>query len=78
MNSEDKTPVGSTNELVWLLRLKQTHLFCAEARCDVILESSPIHDPHLCQDCADGPCEWVTRQLERCHATANRRVTPTL
>jgi hypothetical protein len=60
--AEDKTP---TQELLWLYRLKQSGFFGPETPQGELLEPSPIHDPHTCEGCRLGPCEWLIRNLHR-------------
>lgn len=69
--STDKTLLP---ELLWLNRLKQSGLFDAETPQGELLEASPIHDPADCEGCRFGPCDWLSRQLER---AISKRTQPT-
>lgn len=69
--------LGGNPELFWLSRLKQSGLFGPETPYGELLEPSPIHDPHLCEECRFGPCDWLTAQLEREFRKPRHSETPT-
>lgn len=70
---EDKTQLA---EFLWLYRLKQSGLFDAETAHGALLDANPLHDPYKCPDCHYGPCEWLTRQLEKALSPAIDGTTP--